>query len=406
MRQQTDSDDRPGDRQRARQVLTVLTLSRTAVAFQFQSVTPFFSSFHDTLLLSSTGFGLLLGLYMAPGALVALASPRLTRSFGSMRILSYSLLLMGLGQIVLVLAPGQTVIFLARIVAGIGGCIVYIVAVDMVADLSDAGKISSRMGIIASSWPLGNAISLVLLGGMISAAMPMAAAYAPAVLAFGMTFVVICIASNGTYARQNPAFAWRPLTTTESDNAPKSICLNDWKEALSGTMIPGITFALYNVGFIVFSSFTPNLLESQGYALSAATTIGSMPMWIFVISVPTGGVLAGRSRLRDKWIVGIGCLGGALCILLSYLFEEKIIWYILAGFLGGLPTGAMLSSTSHHRHRLFYPTLFLIFFVFLLFLPPLIGAFISMTGQIHHVLAYCIALLIVAFFLFCKETSS
>ncbi len=380
-------------------LLALLTLSRTAVAFQFQSITPLIDTLRGTLSFSATGFGILLGIYMAPGAVMAIASPALVRKFGASATVMCALLFMATGQAGLVLAGSLETAYLSRLVAGAGGCIVYIVTIDLAARFCDAGRMPGRMGAIAASWPLGNALSLVVLGGLISASLPAAAVYLPAAFAIAGAFLI--------------AWALRPQHLTGYDpggqNVPsicsRGISLVEWRHAFRITLIPGITFALYNVSFIVFTSFTPELLQSQGYTLLAASNIASLPMWLFVASVPLGGLLAGRSRAKDKWLVGIGCLGGGACIILSHLLQDKIFWYVLAGILGGLPTGAMLASGGRARHDLFYPTLFFIFFVLLLVFPPLVGAAIEATGNIQSALAFCVAMLVVAFLFYIKDTS-
>ncbi|WP_353146131.1 MFS transporter [Pollutimonas bauzanensis] len=381
-------------------LLALLTLSRTAVAFQFQSVTSLIDTLRGTLSFSATGFGILLGIYMAPGPVMAIASPVLVRAFGAKGTVIFALLLMAAGQVGLVLAGSQEAAYLSRLVAGAGGCVVYIVTIDLAASLCDAGRMPGRMGAIAASWPLGNALSLVVLGGLISASLPDAATYLPAVFAIAAAFLIAwALRQQGlTGHKQGRQHAPR--------NCSRGISLQEWQYAFRITLIPGVIFALYNVSFIVFTSFTPELLQSQGYTLLAASNIASLPMWLFVVSVPLGGLLAGRSSAKDKWLVGVGCLGGGACIILSHLLQDKTVWYVLAGILGGLPTGAMLASGGRARHDLFYPTLFFIFFVLLLAFPPLVGTAIEVTGNMHSALVFCVVMLVTAFLFYIKDTSS
>lgn len=381
-------------------LLVLLTLSRTAVAFQFQSVTSLIDTLRGTLSFSATGFGILLGIYMAPGAVMAIASPVLVRKFGARATVIFALLLMAAGQVGLVLAGSQEAAYLSRLVAGAGGCVVYIVTIDLAARFCDAGRIPGRMGAIAASWPLGNALSLVVLGGLISASLPDAATYLPAVLAIAAAFLIAWALRQRGLAGHEPGRQHAPR------NGSRGISLHEWQHAFRVTLIPGVIFALYNVSFIVFTSFTPELLQSQGYTLLAASNIASLPMWFFVVSVPLGGLLAGRSRAKDKWLVGVGCLGGAACIILSHMLQDKTVWYVLAGILGGLPTGAMLASGGRARHELFYPTLFFIFFVLLLAFPPLVGAAIEVTGTMQSALVFCVAMLVAAFLFYIKDMSS
>ncbi len=390
----------PADTRRALTLLAMLTLSRASVAFQFQSVTSLTGSLSGTLSSSTSSFGLLLGLYMAPGAVVAMASPVLVRKLGASTTLFFALILMALGQVLLMQTPSQEIAYLSRLVAGTGGCVVYIVTIDLAARLCNAGRMPGRMGVIAASWPLGNALSLVLLGLLISIPLPNIAGYLPAALAIGAAFLTV-------WALRPQGRSNTPTTSGSPAAAPaRGISLREWRQALQASFMPGIAFTLYNVSFIVFTSFSPELLQTQGYTLLAASNIASLPMWLFVLSVPLGGLLAGKSRNKDRWLVGFGCFGASACILLSHLFQDKTAWYVLAGMIGGLPTGAMLASADRSRHDLFYPTLFFIFFILLLAIPPIVGATIEIIGDMRSALAFCVVMLIAAFLFFIKDTSA
>ncbi len=402
LKQQSSSSD---VRYGALTILMFLTLSRTSVAFQFQSVTPTIGYLRETLPFSSTGYGLLLGIYMAPGALMAIVSPILASRFGNVTTLVAALVLMAMGQASLLLAPSMELAYLVRLIAGAGGCLVYVLTIDLAAQLCNAGQMPGRMGMIAASWPFGNALSLVVLGVLVSINLPGIAALTPAVLALAAASLIgwTLAASKKVPQSDKPRFGHQNGQTPVAAPSPTGTSLGQWKQALTESLAPGMTFALYNVSFILFISFTPELLGSQGYTPLAASNIASLPMWLFVFSVPIGGFLAGRRPENGKWLVALGCLGGAACIVCSQLFEDKAVWYMLAGILGGLPTGPMLVRAGKAIHNLFYSTLFFIFFVTLLISPPIVGAVIEATGEIRSLIVFCVALLVVAFLCFIRS---
>jgi Major Facilitator Superfamily len=271
-----------------------------------------------------------------------------------------------------------------------------------------------RMGTIAASWPFGNALSLVLLGMLISAGLPGAAALMPAALALAAALLIGWALVTPRKAHDNKTSTHLPkpsppLPQTMQGHLatprPTGTSLSEWKQALSSGFLPGMVFALYNVSFILFISFTPQLLSTQGYTSLAASNIASLPMWLFVFSVPVGGVLAGRSAANGKWLVALGCLGGGVCIACSQIFQDKAVWYVLAGILGGLPTGAMLAMVGRATHGLFYSTLFFIFFITLLIFPPIVGAVIEYTGDIRTSIVFCVTMLIAAFLFFIRPVN-
>lgn len=373
-------------------LLVVLFISRTCVSFQFQSLTPLFDYLAQRLHIGATGFGLLLGLYMAPGAVIAIVLPWLMSRLGDRNILMMALVLMSLGHIFLMFAQHDVLAYGARLLSGIGGCIVYISTIDFASKYCGAGEQPAKMGLVAASWPFGNAVSLLVQGGLVSAAATSTAAYMPVALS---VFALLLVLPLRQLFDEGAGFSW-----PRSERTRSQAILESWKQALAVCSLPGLTFALYNIGFIVFVSFSMSLLTSQGYSPSEASGISSLPMWMFFVSVPLGGVLAGHSRNVARALVLFGCVGGSLCIGASYLFEAKVFWYVAAGICGGLPTGPMLSKVGRNDHELFYPAIFLIFFIALLVLPPMVGLAIDVFNSHASAIVIAICLVITGWFLY------
>jgi fucose permease len=130
--------------------LAALVLVRTCVAFQFQSVTLLVPVLRESFPVAAAQLGLLLGIYMAPGALVAIALPKLVQQIGRRNGVHVGLGLMAAGQSAFWAASSVEVGYLARLLAGAGGCIVYLATVDLAAQLQRAGQLAPRMGAIAA----------------------------------------------------------------------------------------------------------------------------------------------------------------------------------------------------------------------------------------------------------------
>lgn len=374
--------------------LAALVIGRISVSFQFQSVTPLLPGLNQAFPVTPTGFGWLLGIYMAPGAAMAIAAPLLMRRIGRAATLYLALALMAFGQCGLLLAATVEHAYAARLLAGVGGCIIYISTVDLVAQLENAGPLEHRMGAIAASWPFGNAMALVALGALVGAGNYVVAGLVPvAAVLVAAALISVMLRTEHPDPRKN-----RVLHADAASVA-------DWRRSLLHGFPVAASFALYNVGFILLTSFSPQLLAAQGYSQTAANAVSSLPMWLFIVSVPCSGLLAGRSPAGDRLLVALGCLGGALCILFSQAVADKAIWYVFAGILGGLPTAPMLAEAGRRvpsaaRTSVAYPALFLVFFVTLLICPPVVGALIDWTGNIRTSVAFLVFILIAAFLLF------
>ena len=74
------------------------------MAFQFQSVAALSPLMIDSLLLSITEIGLLIGLFLGPGVIVVILGGSLASAFGDKRIVVGSLILMFVGSILVLQA--------------------------------------------------------------------------------------------------------------------------------------------------------------------------------------------------------------------------------------------------------------------------------------------------------------
>jgi MFS family permease len=99
----------------------VLFLARTTMAFQFQGAASLSPFLIDVYGVSLVEIGVLIGLYLAPGVLVALPGGVMAARFGEKRIVGLALGLMLLGAIVASVAPDWGWITVGRILAGAAG---------------------------------------------------------------------------------------------------------------------------------------------------------------------------------------------------------------------------------------------------------------------------------------------
>jgi len=367
--------------------LAVLFLARIAVSFQFQSVAPLSALLGERFPVSLSGLGLLLGLYMAPGIAVALSLPALIGRFGRAAIICLALLLMAAGEILLWAAPTLELAAAARLVGGAGGCVIYIITINMVADLDTTVSSAARMGIIAAAWPFGNAFALGLLGWLVQSA-PDVARHAPLALALAALVATGLLLLFGNV---------RAMAAAQS---PREA---GWGVVLRRIWPAAFSFAFYNIGFIILTGFAGRILLEDGIDPSVASGIAGIPMWMFLLSVPLGGFLAGRSVARGRWLVAFGCLTGAAAVLATAGGSHHWPLYLVAGLVGGLPTAPMLSrgrDASGEGTDITYSALFFVFFAALLVLPPLAGTAADLAGTGHVILVVVAIHLLLATALF------
>ena len=101
-------------------ILATLTLARTTMGFQFQSVAAMGPILTSDSIISHTELGALIGIYLLPGALFAIPGGWLGKRFGDKRVVLTGLAMMTLGGAVLALADVYEVMIAGRLVSGLG----------------------------------------------------------------------------------------------------------------------------------------------------------------------------------------------------------------------------------------------------------------------------------------------
>jgi MFS family permease len=141
-------------------MLAILFVARTAMAFQFQTVASAGPVLVDAGVLDFTLLGTLIGLYMLPGAGLALAGGVMAQRYGEKRSVLWGLALMVLGG-ALMGSESTTMIIIGRVVSGSGAVFVNVTMTKMAADWFAEREIVTAMSIFIASWPLGIGIAVV-----------------------------------------------------------------------------------------------------------------------------------------------------------------------------------------------------------------------------------------------------
>ena len=165
-------------------ILLVLFLARTAMGFQFQAVAALSSFVVADFGIGYTQLGLLIGLYLLPGILIAYPGGLLGQYFGDKRIAVLGMTLMIVGGM-LTATGDYTTVFAGRLISGIGAVLLNVLLTKMATDWFVGREIGTALALLVSSWPIGIGIALVSL--------PWLAAQTTAALAFASTAVVAAV---------------------------------------------------------------------------------------------------------------------------------------------------------------------------------------------------------------------
>ena len=348
-------------------MLAILFIARVTMGFQYQAVAALSPLFADSFGIGLADLGILVGLYMSPGVVVALPGAAIGKLFGDKRVVSFGMILMIIGGLIMAFGWNYPLQLTGRVVAGAGGVILNVLMAKMVTDYFSGREISLAMGIFANSWPVGIAAALLVL--------PLVGNTAG--LSWAMLTVAIFILIG--------LLLFYSMYVDVAQAGVKSA----GKFKISGTalialLLAGIIWAFYNAGLAMIFAFAPIFLLEKGWSLLSANSTTSIVLWLAVISIPIGGYLADRTGKKDVIILG-SLTTFAILLPLSAHTEFVISIYILMGLFAGLAAGPIMGLPSEvltPENRGIGIGIFLsLFYVGVVLAPILAGALLETTGN-------------------------
>jgi MFS family permease len=305
-------------------ILAMLFTVRATMGFQFQSVAAVAPLLTRDAGIGLADIGLLIGLYLAPGVAIALPGGALGRRFGDKTIVLIGLALMMLGGLLMAFWPSWAAQVAGRLTAGLGGVLLNVLMAKMVTDWFAGREIASAMAIFVNSWPVGIAAALVVLPPA-GAAFGVGAVHLIAATAIGIGFVILAVLYRAPSASSSPAAGSFPVG-----------------RALAAVLVAGAIWSLYNVGFAMIFGFGPAMLAERGWTVAAAGSAVSIVMWLTMLSVPAGGLLADWTR-RPIAIIVAGCVVFTGALIVAARTEAVIASFVVLGIVCGVPAGAIMS---------------------------------------------------------------
>ncbi len=310
-------------------ILAVLFFARLTMAFQFQSVAALSPLVAEDYGLSLTDIGLLIGLYLAPGLIVAVPGGAIAARFGDKRIVGLSMILMLIGGGMIGWGPSWAYLIAGRLTAGVGGVILNIVMTKMLVDWFAGREISTSMGIFINSWPIGIALALLIL--------PLLADLGGVSLAWA---AVLAVVAAGLFLF---VFGYRP----PENSAGPSDGIKIEHLPILALFLAGVIWALYNAALAMVFIFGPTLLTQLGWSLTAAGSVISIFIILVAVSVPLGGILADRTGRRDTVIMAsLFSYAIFMPLMLVVPFWAVPIVLVCVGLISGLGAGPIMTLPS------------------------------------------------------------
>ena len=285
----------------------------------------------EDLGISYAELGTLVGIFDAPGVIVALVGGYLGQRYGDKRLVLIGLGLMIAGGVI----GGATLDFEtsagARVIAGAGTVLLGVLITKMVADWFSGRELALAMAIVLTSWPIGIGAALGTQGALAEAFGWPAAFYATAALSL-LGFVLVI----GFYRRPQR----HRHETTDVPSAATKIRITTNEVVL--VSLAALVWVLFNAGLQVLVSFAPTLLETQGFTISEAGALVSTSTWAYAVATLAGGAVVQWSK-RPNLVMAVNFLAMAAALSLVHFTCLTYLLFIVIGITTGLPTGAVMA---------------------------------------------------------------
>jgi MFS family permease len=319
-------------------ILGILFLVRIAMGFQFQSVASTAPFLISDLGFSYTEIGTLIGLYMLPGVFVALPGGMLGTRFDDKRVCAAGLILMVMGGVTTAYSTSDDAAACGRVVSGAGAVLFSLVITKMVTDWFAGREIVTAMGAMLASWPFGIALALLTQA-------PIATQFGwPAVMTATALLCAAALVMILAFYRKPDTSPTASRPTARTETAGKGLSSS---EALSAGTV-GLMWGIFNVGLVIFSTFTPALLTERGLSLVEAGGITSLGLWVSMLSLPMGGYTVERIGRPHAAIVLFSLVAGLALALLIEL--PPVVLCLALGIAIGPPAGAIMALPAEVLH--------------------------------------------------------
>ncbi len=333
---------------RAWLILAAMALARIAFGYQYQTVPTLAPELIAAYGLDYTTIGTLIGVFVAPGIVLALPLGLLGRRFGDRLIVGGGLALMTAGPVISALWGGPFGIGVGRAIAGCGAVAMIVLQSKIIADWFHGRWFMVGISISVAAYPIGVSaaqavLPFIVARGGVSAGMLSASAL------IGVTTILFLACF-----REAP----------HAQPAPRRFSLPSVGECVL-VMVAGVIWAAYTGSFGGFISYLPSLMSYRGEPDWLTALLITIVTWGSVAATLVGGPLA--LRVGRFPLLAFGTIGATIgCVGIAWL-DWPILCAFLFGVLGALPASVVmaagtLSARAENRAvgmGLFYTTYYL-----------------------------------------------
>jgi MFS family permease len=347
----------------------LLCLVRLSIGLNFQSIPALAPFLIDAMQITYAQLGALIGLFMFSGAFLALPGALFGDRFGDKAVVLAGLALLTVGAVLFASSTHYSIAAAGRLLSGAGGVLLTVQLPKITTDWFAGREISTAMGILIPTWPLGIAIALATLGGLATVTSWQTAVHITALYSGLALLLFLALyrdpprAAPGSHAGRSPLWA---ISNRE----------------LALVTGPALMWMFLNTGFILFMSFTPSLLIDRGLSPGQAGFLVSWASLVCIGSFPLAGYLIDRTR-KPNWFIVAGTLATVIPCVLVTLLEPAIVWIVLFGLMFPASTTVIITLPGEvlrpESRGTGFGVFYMLYYLGMALVPPVAGYLLDVT---------------------------
>lgn len=295
-------------------------------AVTFQSIPPLIGFLVHSLEISHTQAGALMSLFGLPGILISIPGGILADVYGPKRTGIIALIITLSGSLLVALGKSFPLLIIGRIISGIGGLTISIVAPQALSRWFASKDLGKAMGIFNTAMPLGSIFTLNIYGIM-------AAIYtwqAPLLITSFFCFTVLLL-----FHLKYPELPDELQQSGKSEFKKNILALSKTR---SQVWLIAAVWMMYNASTISYLTFGADYYQSTGYTVSYAGFLTSLLMVGSLLFSPLVGILTDRVGNEEYFIVGGSIAIGLLLILVPRTgFNPLLLGGLIGFFAASIP---------------------------------------------------------------------
>ncbi len=302
-------------------ILVVVYLSILAFTLIFQSIPPLLPLIVAELQLTYAQSGLLMSLFSLPGLFISLLGGFLSDRYQMRPLAAGCFLLMIGGTTLVALGADLRILWLGRIIAGIGAITLSVFLPKLLSQWFKNRELGLAMGLYNTGVPLGSVMCFGLFGRIGSQwgwRIPILLTGVYLLITFVLFFSLYRLPPSPEKGRDKPAGIY------------KSIREMGWP-----IWWVGFSWLWFNAAFTSFATFAPNLFLQKGYTIEKSGLLIGVPLLGSLLFSTPIGYLVDRFR-HQEWFVGTGAIALAILVLFFNVSSLFLLLVILMGLFSAM----------------------------------------------------------------------